>query len=139
MGRVKQLQRQLGTSGHHANERLLDLASRRRAADQKTEEQRANEVPDVERPAGIPESFDEHAHCSMTYSCSRIRRIYARHHLHTGREQSPRRLPQIGVPEPHHAMTHHQNDPAKMEKCVKIQRYPPEAVRGLSGETAEHA
>jgi hypothetical protein len=40
-----------------------------------------------------------------------------------GREQSPRPYPQIGVPEPHHSMTHHQNDPVKMEKCTKIQTY----------------
>ena len=40
-----------------------------------------------------------------------------------GREQNGRPYPQIGVPEPHHPLTHHQNDPAKMEKCAKIQTY----------------
>ena len=28
-----------------------------------------------------------------------------------GREQTGRPYPQIGVPEPHHPLTHHQNDP----------------------------
>jgi hypothetical protein len=81
-------------------------------------------VPDVERPAGIPESFDEHAHLLydlqlLAYQADLTRVITFMY----GREQSPRPYPQIGVPEPHHAMTHHQNDPAKMEKCVKIQQY----------------
>jgi hypothetical protein len=40
-----------------------------------------------------------------------------------GREQSPRPYPEIGVPEPHHPVTHHQNNPEKMAKCVKIQQY----------------
>jgi hypothetical protein len=40
-----------------------------------------------------------------------------------GREQTGRPYPQIGVPEPHHPITHHQADPVKMDKCCKIQRY----------------
>ena len=40
-----------------------------------------------------------------------------------GREQTGRPYPQIGIPEPHHPVTHHQNDPLKMAKCVKIQQY----------------
>ena len=91
---------------------------------QKTEEQSAKEVPDVARPAGIPESFDEHAHLLydlqlLAYQ-SDITRVIT---FMYGREQSPRPYPQIGVPEPHHPVTHHQNDPVKMEKCVKIQQY----------------
>src|SRR5258708_6861682 len=62
MGRVKQLQRQLGTADNtRMNDYLTSLRDVERRI-QKTEEQRANEVPDLERPAGIPESFDEHAH-----------------------------------------------------------------------------
>ena len=40
-----------------------------------------------------------------------------------GREQTGRPYPQIGIPEPHHSLTHHQNDPVKMEKCARIQMY----------------
>ncbi len=40
-----------------------------------------------------------------------------------GREQTGRPYPQIGVPEPHHPVTHHQGDPVKMEKCTRIQRH----------------
>ena len=124
MGRVRQLQRQLGTADNtRMNDYLTSLRDVERRI-QKTEEQRANEVPDVERPAGIPDSFDEHAHLLydlqlLAYQADLTRVITFMY----GREQSPRPYPQIGVPEPHHSMTHHQNDPAKMEKCVKIQQY----------------
>jgi hypothetical protein len=40
-----------------------------------------------------------------------------------GREQTGRSYPQIGIPEAHHPLTHHQNDAAKMEKCTQIQLY----------------
>jgi len=124
MDRVKQLQRQLGASDNtRVNDYLTSLRDVERRI-QKTEEQSAKELPDVTRPAGIPESFDEHARLLydlqlLAYQ-SDITRVIT---FMYGREQSPRPYPQIGVPEPHHAMTHHQNDPAKMAKCVKIQQY----------------
>ena len=39
------------------------------------------------------------------------------------REVSNRTYPQIGVPDGHHATSHHQNRPEKIEKLVKIQHY----------------
>src|SRR4029077_16954539 len=122
--RVNQLQRTLGTADNRkVNDYLTALRDVERRI-QKTEEQSAKEVPDVARPAGIPESFDDHAHLLydlqlLAYQ-SDITRVST---FMYGREQSPRPYPQIGVPEPHHPVTHHQNDPEKMAKCVKIQQY----------------
>ena len=122
--RVKQLQRRLGAADNRkVNDYLTSLRDVERRI-QKTEEQSAKEVPDVARPAGIPESFDDHAHLLydlqlLAYQ-SDITRVST---FMYGREQSPRPYPQIGVPEPHHPVTHHQNDPEKMAKCAKIQQY----------------
>jgi hypothetical protein len=38
-------------------------------------------------------------------------------------ETSQRTYEQVGVPEPFHLVSHHQNDPGKIEKLVRIQRY----------------
>jgi hypothetical protein len=122
--RVKQLQRRLGAADNtRVNDYLTSLRDVERRI-QKTEEQSAKEVPDVPRPAGIPESFDEHARLLydlqlLAYQADITRVITYMY----GREQSPRPYPQIGVPEPHHPVTHHQNDPEKMAKCAAIQRY----------------
>jgi hypothetical protein len=35
-------------------------------------------------------------------------------------EQSPRAYPEIGIPEAHHGLTHHQGDKEKIEKVTKI-------------------
>jgi hypothetical protein len=39
------------------------------------------------------------------------------------REVSTRTYPQIGVAEPHHATSHHQNSPEKLAKLAKINTY----------------
>ena len=91
---------------------------------QKAEEQSAKEMPDVAQPAGIPDSFEQHV--ALLYDLqllayqSDLTRVIT---FMYGREQTGRPYPQIGVPEPHHPMTHHQNDPEKMEKCATIQLY----------------
>jgi hypothetical protein len=124
MDRVKQLQRQLGAADNtRVNDYLTSLRDVERRI-QKTEEQSTKEVPDVARPAGIPDSFDEHARLLydlqlLAYQADITRVITFMY----GREQSPRPYPQIGVPEPHHSLSHHQNDAAKMEKCARIQQY----------------
>src|SRR5258706_2701440 len=122
--RVRQLQRELGRADNtRVNDYLTSLRDVERRI-QKTEEQSAQEVPDVARPAGIPDSCDQHAHLLydlqlLAYQADITRVITFMY----GREQSPRPYPEIGIPEPHHPVTHHQNDPAKMAKCVKIQQY----------------
>jgi len=122
--RVNELQRKLGP----ADNRKIDdyLASLRDVERriQKAEEQSAKELPGVTQPAGIPDNFD--AHVRLLYDLqllayqSDITRVIT---FMYGREQTGKPYPQIGVPEPHHPITHHQNDPVKMEKCVKIQAY----------------
>jgi hypothetical protein len=39
------------------------------------------------------------------------------------KEQSPRPYPQIGVPEAHHPLSHHNNIPELIERMSKINRY----------------
>jgi hypothetical protein len=124
MDRASQLQRQLGAADQaRMNDYLTSLRDVERRI-QKTEEQSEKEVPDVARPSGIPDSFDDHARLLydlqlLAYQADITRVVTFMY----GREQSPRPYPQIGVPEPHHPVTHHQNDTVKMEKCVKIQQY----------------
>jgi len=122
--RVRELRRQLGAADNtRVNDYLTSLRDVERRI-QKTEEQSSREVPDVARPAGIPDSFDQHAHLLydlqlLAYQADITRVITFMY----GREQSPRPYPEIGIPEPHHPITHHQNNPEKMAKCVKIQQY----------------
>ena len=38
-------------------------------------------------------------------------------------EQSPRAYPEIGIPEAHHGLTHHQGDKEKIDKVIAINCY----------------
>jgi Protein of unknown function (DUF1552) len=123
-GRVKQLQQKLGTADNRkVDDYLASLRDVERQI-QKAEEQSSKEMPDVVRPAGIPDSFEEHVRLLydlqlLAYQSDLTRVITFMY----GREQTGRSYPQIGIPEPHHPLTHHQGDPAKMAKCATIQRY----------------
>src|SRR5262249_28489334 len=122
--RVKTLQRRLGPSDNRKVDDYLTSIRDVERRIQKAEEQSAKETPDVHKPDGIPVGFE--AHVGLMYDLqllafqSDLTRVTT---FMYGREQNGRPYPQIGVPEPHHPLTHHQNDPAKMEKCAKIQTY----------------
>ena len=78
----------------------------------------------MEQPAGVPDGFEPHVQLLydlqlLAYQSDLTRVITFMY----GREQTGRPYPQIGIPEPHHPLTHHQNDPVKMEKCTMIQTY----------------
>ena len=121
-GRVHELQRTLGPAD---TSKMSDYLESLRAVErqiQKAEEQAARELPDVDRPVGIPGSFEEHVQLLydlqvLAYQCDLTRVITFMY----GREQSARTYPQIGVSDPHHQLSHHANDPEKLEKCTKIQ------------------
>ena len=122
--RVKELQRKLGpTDNSKVNDYLESLRDVERRI-QKAEEQSANGAAGVDQPAGIPDGFEPHVQLLydlqlLAYRSDLTRVITFMY----GREQGGRPYPQIGVPEPHHSLTHHQNDPVKMEKCTTIQKY----------------
>src|ERR1700683_3970687 len=122
--RVNQLQRQLGAADNRkVNDYLASLRDVERRI-QKAEEQRSKELPAVPQPAGIPEKFEDQVRLLydlqlLAYQSDLTRVITFMY----GREQTSRPYPQIGVPEPHHPVTHHKGDPVQMEKCTRIQRH----------------
>ena len=77
-----------------------------------------------ERPPGVPFEFEEHITLmydllTLAYQANMTRVAT----FMVSREVSNRTYPQVGVPDGHHAISHHQNRPEKMEKNVKIQTY----------------
>lgn len=82
------------------------------------------EMPSFERPAGVPDSFEAHARLMfdllwLAYQGD-VTRVVT---FMIGREFSGRTYPEIGVPDAHHPISHHQRDPVRMEKCAKINHY----------------
>jgi hypothetical protein len=89
---------------------------------QRAEQQSATlKVPVMQRPTGIPDEFEDHAKLMsdlmvMAYQTDMTRVIS----FMMAREGSNRSYRSIGVPDGHHSVTHHQNDPEKIAKTMKI-------------------
>jgi hypothetical protein len=83
-----------------------------------------HEVALPDRPTGIPASFDEHTKLMLDLVLLGFKtdttRIFS---MILAREVSNRSYPQIGVPDQHHPVSHHRNDPALIEKKTKIDAY----------------
>jgi hypothetical protein len=91
---------------------------------QRAEEQSGRELPLVDHPAGVPDSFDDHVKlmCDLqvlAYQADLTRVVT----FMLGREFSGVTYPQIGVPDAHHPITHHQQEPEKIVKVAKINAY----------------
>jgi len=81
-------------------------------------------VPVIERPAGVPAEFEEHAKLMMDLQViafqADLTRVIT---FMMGREGSDRSYRNIGISDGHHPLTHHQNDPEKIEKVTQIDTY----------------
>jgi Protein of unknown function (DUF1552) len=124
-------------------EQAADLQRKLGAHDRATVDQYLENVREIERrvqmagkedvssdlvlpaaPAGIPFSYEEHMKLmydllTLAYQAN-VTRVFT---FMVAREVSNRTYPQVGVPDGHHAVSHHQNRAEKLEKNVKIQTY----------------
>jgi Protein of unknown function (DUF1552) len=119
------LQKKLGTQDRTTVNDYLDSVREierriQNAGSQQADAQLA--LPDA--PTGIPYSYEDHV--KMMYDLlvlayrANITRVST---FMVAREISNRTYPQVGVSDGHHAISHHSNQAAKMDKNVKIQTY----------------
>ena len=132
---AKKLQRTLGATDQRKLDEYLDGIrdiERRISSDENLSVQLP---PDLEKPAGIPADFSDHIKILfdlMTVALQTdMTRIVT---FMVGREGSNRTYREIGVPDPHHGLTHHQDDQAKIDKISMINRFHIEQFAYLLGK-----
>ena len=87
------------------------------------EQQGSSEMhfPVMEKPSTIPDTFAEYAKLMFDLQVlafqSDMTRVIS---MMVAREQSAKAYPEIGVGDPHHPLTHHNGDPEKIAKVLKI-------------------
>lgn len=96
---------------------------------QMAEQQTSRELPSVERPTGVPSEFADHLKLMfdlqvLAFQTDLTRTIT----LMTGPEQSNRTYKEIGIPDVHHSLSHHQSNPEKLGKLTRINKYHSELV-----------
>ena len=122
--RVSELNRQVGAGDRAKLDQSLDAVRDVERRIQMAEAQSNRELPEVEQPAGIPATYEEHAKLMfdmqvLAYQTDLTRVIT----FMMGRELSGRSYAEIGVPDSHHPTSHHRDDPALYEKITKINEF----------------
>ena len=81
-------------------------------------------LPDLDRPIGVPAAYADHARLMFDLQClayqGDVTRVIT---FQLARETSNRTYPEIGVPDPHHPLSHHGNDPDKIARMAKINQF----------------
>src|SRR5687767_9988471 len=91
---------------------------------QMAEQQNSRELPVVEQPIGIPTDYAEHAKLMMDMLALAYQTDLTRvSSFMLAKEVSGRSYPEIGVADSHHPVSHHQDEPAKLERLHKINEY----------------
>ncbi|HKA05761.1 MAG TPA: DUF1552 domain-containing protein, partial [Gemmataceae bacterium] len=91
---------------------------------QMAEAQRETDVPAMAQPPGIPATFAEHARLMYDLQAVAFQADLTRvTTFMLGRELTGRTYPEIGVPESHHPVSHHQNSPQKLALLAKINAF----------------
>ena len=124
MGKVVRLKAGLAPYDQRKVDEYLQAAREIERRIELVEQQADRELPSVAAPVGIPISYEEHAKLMfdlmvLAYQTDMTRVIS----FMVGREESGATYPQIGVTEPHHPLSHHQDNGEKVEKLAKINAY----------------
>ena len=121
-GSIDRLETKLGARDRTKLTQYLEAIRDIERRIQKAEQQNASlQLPSLERPSSIPDAFDDHARLMMDLQVVAFQTDMTRvTTFMLGRAGSNRSYPNIGVSDGHHSITHHQNDPVKVDNVAKI-------------------
>jgi hypothetical protein len=119
------LQRKLGASDKVKVADYLESVRDLERRIQRAEEQSGRgELPATQQPQGVPELYSEYATLMFDLNVLAFQADLTRVSTFLmGREKDGRTYAEIGVPDPHHPVSHHQNRPEMLEKLSKINSF----------------
>jgi hypothetical protein len=121
---AQSLTNKLGASDRHKIDEYLysirEVENRIKGAEQQNQEI----APSIEKPAGIPAKYSEYAKLMFDLQVMALEGDLTRVITFMfGREQGNPTFPEIDVSDPHHALSHHRNNPEWIEKLSQIDRF----------------
>jgi Protein of unknown function (DUF1552) len=122
---LNRLQRNLGPGDRARLDQYLESVRDVERRIQKAEAATAdNPLPDLDRPVGVPAAYADHARLMFDLQLLALQGDVTRViTFQLARETSNRTYPEIGVPDPHHPLSHHGNDPEKIARMAKINTF----------------
>ena len=121
-GSLSRLSTRLGTSDKRKLEEYLEAVRDIERRIQRAEEQSTTiELPHIERPSAIPDDYEQYTKLMIDMQVvawqTDMTRVAS---FMLGRDGSNRAYREIGISDGHHSISHHQNDPEKVDKLMKI-------------------
>ena len=124
LDRLLGLRAELGSEDRHLLESYTAAIRDVERRIQKAEEQIDLELPQMEQPEGAPPVFEEHLELMQDLKVLALQADLTRViTFMLSKEQSARPYPQIDVPDAHHPLSHHNDNPQLVGKMSKINRY----------------
>jgi len=122
---IARLQRQLGPADRARVSQYLETVREVERRIQRAEaDAKDNPLPDLDRPVGVPASYADHARLMFDLQVLALQGDVTRViTFQLARETSNRTYPETGVPDPHHPLSHHGNDPEKIARMAKINQF----------------
>lgn len=119
---INQLESKLGPGDRIVVDEYLTAVREIEQRIQRTQQNNVSTpLPNVEQPAGVPDSYEEHIETlfemlALAFQAD-VTRVSC---FQMARELSGRTYPNIGVPEAHHSVSHHQLNPHNIEQYTRI-------------------
>jgi Protein of unknown function (DUF1552) len=122
---ITRLQKELGPEDRTRVGQYLETVREVERRIQKAEAGAADQaLPDLDRPIGVPPLYADHARLMFDLQVLALQGDVTRViTFQLARETSNRTYTEIGVPDPHHPLTHHGNDPDKVARMAKINAF----------------
>ena len=132
---TQRLAPKLGASDRSKLSDYLDSVREVERRIQNVEQREGAELPPLDRPEGIPPSFEDHVKImsdliAIAFQADLTRVVTFMY----SREGGNRAYPSIGVPDAHHGLSHHQNDPVRKARLQQIDQYHVEMFSYLLGK-----
>jgi hypothetical protein len=118
---TRQLVATLGPTDRRKMDEYLSAVREIEQRIESAEKDHRQAMPAIEKPGGVPAAFADYLKLMFDLQIVAFQADLTRiATLMVGREGSMRVYPEIGVPDPHHPLTHHRNNPEWIEKVAKI-------------------
>ncbi|MDQ1471006.1 MAG: hypothetical protein QOJ99_2486 [Bryobacterales bacterium] len=120
---IAPLQKKLGSDDRGKVTQYLDTVREVERRIQKAEAETSG-ARDLDRPLGVPAAYADHAKLMFDLQVlalqSDVTRVIT---FQLARETCTRTYPEIGVPDPHHPLTHNAGDPEKLARVAMINAF----------------
>ena len=118
---LKRLMRSVGEGDRAKLDQYSDAVRSVEQQIQVAEQQAVKELPEMQKPMAIPDPYSVYAKLMMDLQLIAFQGDMTRITTFMfGHEMAGRAYPELGFGDPHHSLTHHQGDAAKIAKIIQI-------------------